>query len=289
MSKVEHITDGPIYSTIFKLAWPVVAAMFLEFALSITDYFWVGFLGTAEQDALTSSMITAWTLFATINIIVTGVTAMVSRAIGAEDKPKAIYVSHQGILMAISIGVAFSFLGVFSTPYILKFMKAGPNVIDLGVSYLRIFFAGISIFFVNDVLGCIFRASGNTKSPTLAFAIGTLINIGLDPLLIFGWGPIPAYGIAGAAYATIIAVFCTFLILLMLIFKGELDFSIGRWYRAHVDFSMMLRIVKIGLPVSLQSITFIIVYWFIIQIVHNYGDVAGAAMGLGNRMESMSY
>lgn len=289
MAKVEHITDGPIYSTILKLAWPVVAAMFLEFALSITDYFWVGFLGTAEQDALTSSMITTWTMFATINIIVTGLTALVSRAIGAEDKPKAVYVSRQGILMAIGIGLVFSILGVLATPFILKFMKASPHVVDLGVTYLRIFFAGVILFFINDALGSIFRASGNTKSPTFAFAVGTVINIGLDPLLIFGWGPIPAFGIAGAAIATIISVFFTFLILLALIFKGQLEFSIGRWYRTHVDFSMMFKIFRIGLPVSLQNITFIIIYWFIIQIVHNYGDAAGAAMGLGNRMESISY
>jgi len=289
MAKVEHITDGPIYSTILRLAWPVVAAMFLEFALTITDYFWVGFLGTAEQDALTSSMITTWTLFATITIIVTGLTALISRAIGADDTPKAIYVARQGILMAIGIGLIFSVAGVMTTPYILKFMKASPGVIDLGVSYLQIFFAGISIFFINDALGSIFRASGNTKSPTIAFATGTVINIGLDPLLIFGWGPIPAYGIAGAAMATIISVICTFLILLALIFKGKLDFSIGRWYRTHVDLSMMFKIFRIGLPVSLQNITFIIIYWFIIQIVHHYGDVAGAAMGLGNRMESASF
>ncbi len=263
--------------------------MFLEFALTITDYFWVGFLGTAEQDALTSSLITTWTLFATITIIVTGLTALISRAIGANDKPKAIYVSAQGIKMAIGIGLIFSVIGVAATPYILKFMKASPTVIELGVSYLRIFFVGISIFFINDVLGSIFRASGNTKSPTIAFAAGTVINIGLDPLLIFGWGPIPAYGIAGAAMATIIAVACTFIIMLVLIFRGKLDFSLGRWYRIHVDLSMMFKIFRIGLPVSLQNITFIIVYWFIIQIVHHYGDAAGAAMGLGNRMESASF
>ncbi|RKX21265.1 MAG: hypothetical protein DRP51_04520 [Candidatus Zixiibacteriota bacterium] len=289
MTRVEHITDGPIYSTIFRLAWPVVAAMFLEFALSITDYFWVGFLGTAEQDALTSSMITTWTLFATINIIVTGLTALVSRAIGADDKSKATSVSQQGILMAVGIGIIFSIIGVIATPHILKFMKASPAVIDLGVSYLRIFFAGISIFFINDALGSIFRASGNTRSPTIAFAAGTLINIGLDPIFIFGWGPIPAFGIAGAAMATIISVFCTFIIFLVLLYKGKLDFSIGRWYRTRVDFSMMFRIFRIGLPVSIQNITFIIVYWFIIQIVHNYGDAAGAAMGLGNRMEAASF
>ncbi len=263
--------------------------MFLEFALTITDYFWVGFLGTAEQDALTSSIITTWILFATITIIVTGLTALVSRAIGADDKAKAMYVSGQGIQMAVGIGLIFSIIGVVATPYILKFMKASPTVIELGVSYLRIFFAGISIFFINDALGSIFRASGNTKSPTIAFAAGTVINIGLDPLLIFGWGPIPAYGIAGAAMATIIAVICTFLILLILIFKGKLEFSLGRWYRTHVDLSMMFKIFRIGLPVSVQNITFIIVYWFIIQIVHHYGDAAGAAMGLGNRMESASF
>lgn len=289
MAKVNSITEGPIYSTIIKLAWPVVASMFLEFALSITDYFWVGYLGTPQQDAIMTSMVVSWTMFATSAIIVIGLTAIVSRAIGAKEHQKAGYFSGQGIAMAIAIGLVFSMIGVILTPAILKFMKASPQVVGFGTPYLRIFFVGVTLFFLNDSLGSIFRAAGDTWKPMIAFSVGTVLNIFLDPALIFGWGPFPEMGVTGAAIATMISVFVSFLVFLVLIFRGGLDFPLSGWYRNKPDFQAMKKIFKIGIPISAQNIIFILVYWFIIQIVHQYGDTAGAAMGIGNRMESLSY
>ncbi|PKK83534.1 MAG: hypothetical protein CVT49_07840 [candidate division Zixibacteria bacterium HGW-Zixibacteria-1] len=289
MAKVEHITDGPILSTILRLAWPVVTAMALEFALNITDYFWVGFLGTPEQDAITTSMIVTWTLFAVSAIIVTGLTAIIARAIGAGKMEDASFYSRQGIIMAISVGLMASVVGFIFTPDVLSFMKASPQVVELGIPYLRIFFIAILILFINDSLGSIFRASGDTKSPTIAFATGTVLNLFLDPLFIFGWGPFPAMGVAGAALATAISVSIASLVFLTLILRGRLDFSLAGLHRTKPHFKAMLKIAKIGIPISLQNIIFVVVYWFIIQIVHHFGDTAGAAMGIGNRMEALSF
>jgi len=289
MAKVQNITEGPIYSTIFRLAWPVITSMLLEFALTVTDYFWVGFLGTPQQDAIMTSMIVSWTMFTTISIIVTGLTATVSRAIGAGNKEEASYLSRQGIQMAIGLGLIFSVLGINLAPVIMKFLKAGDNVIELGIPYLRIFFISLVLYYVIDGLGAIFRASGDTKSPTIAYATATIINIILDPLLIFGVGPFPKMGVTGAAVATFISVVICFLILLFMLFKGRLEFPLTGWYRLKPHLGTMLRIFKIGLPISLQNLTFVMVYWFIVQMVHQYGDAAGAAMGIGNRLESLSY
>jgi putative MATE family efflux protein len=289
MAKVENITSGPVYSTIFRLAWPVVGAMLLEFALSITDYFWVGFLGTPEQDAVTSALIVIWTMYALVTIIITGLTALIARSIGEADEKKASFIARQGILMAIGIGITLSIAGYIATPSIMKFMKASDEVIDLGVPYLRIFFLGMVFFFKNDALGSIFRASGDTKSPTIAFALATVINIFLDPVLIFGLGPFPEMGVAGAALATLISVIICFLILVTLLVRGKLTFPIGSWYKIRPSLKMMGKIFRIGFPFSLLNVTFVLVYWFIIQIVHHYGDAAGAAMGIGNRMEAISY
>ena len=81
----DNITSGPITRTVFSLALPVVLAMLMEFALASTDYFWVGKLGATAQDAVTSSMVVIWTIFAAISIISVGVTALVSRYVGAKD------------------------------------------------------------------------------------------------------------------------------------------------------------------------------------------------------------
>jgi len=289
MAKVEHITEGPISSTILRLAWPVVASMFLEFGLTVTNYFWVGFLGTKQQDAVMTSMIVTWTLFATSAIIVTGLTALVSRAIGAKEESEASYVSKQGLILAVCFGLVFTSLGVWLTPSILRFMKAGPDVVSLGIPYLRIYFIGMTIIFLNDAFGSIFRATGDTKSTMIAFSSGTLMNFCLDPLLIFGVGPFPKLGVAGAAVATTISVLATFVIFVTLILKKRLSFSLSGWQRTKPDLKTIAKIFRLGIPISLQNIVFVGVYWFIIQIVHHYGDAAGAAMGIGNRMESLSF
>ncbi len=289
MAKVEHITEGPIYSTILRLAWPILAAMFLEFALSLANYFWVGYLGTDQQDAVTSSMVVTWTVYSTISIIVIGITALVSRAIGAGDKEQAAYVSKQGIQMAIGAGLLFSSIGVIASPHIMQFLKASPAVATIGTPYLRIFSIGVGFFYINDALGAIFRASGDTRSPMYSYIMATLLNIILDPLLIFGIGPFPKMGVPGAAIATVISVFVAFLIFIGLILKKKLDFSLAGWHRIKPDFGAMFKIFKIGIPISAQNIVFTSVYWFIIQIVHHYGPSAGAAMGIGNRMESLSF
>ncbi len=263
--------------------------MLLEFALSVTDFFWVGRLGTPEQDAIVSSMIVTWTAFSVISIIVTGLTALISRAIGAKDEAKAAYVFRQGIHTAIVVAAVFVTIGFILAPGILKFMKASPVVLGYGTSYLRILFFAVFMFFINDAFGAAFRATGDTKSPTIAMASGTALNIVLDPILIFGVGPFPRMGVSGAALATIISVFLSLVIFLILIFKDRLGFPLTGIFRIKPDFQLIGKIFKIGLPISVQNLTFVGVYWFLIQIVHHYGDAAGAAMGVGNRMEALSF
>jgi len=146
MAKVQTITEGPIYPTILRLAWPVVASMMLGTLLSLTDYFWVKYLGTSEQDAITTSMVVSWTLFSTLAIVTTGLTAMVSRAVGAKDLNRAKFVSYQGIQMAIGIGIMLGLLGYFLTPPILRFLKTSEQVFALALPYLRIIF--LSMVFI---------------------------------------------------------------------------------------------------------------------------------------------
>ena len=289
MSRVENITEGPIISTVFRLAWPIVAAMLLEFALSVTDFFWVGRLGTSEQDAIVSSMIVTWLAFSVISIIVTGLTALVSRAVGAKDEKRASFVFRQGVHTAIAVGAIFVIIGFLLAPNILKFMKASPAVQEFGISYLRIIFCAVFMLFMTDAFGAAFRATGDTKSPTIAMASGTVLNILLDPIFIFGFGPIPRMGVSGAALATVVSVLLSLTIFLILILKNRLGFPLTGIFRIQPDFGTIGKIFRIGLPISMQNITFAGVYWFLIQIVHHYGDAAGAAMGVGNRMEALSF
>jgi putative MATE family efflux protein len=116
-----------------------------------------------------------------------------------------------------------------------------------------------------------------------------LLNMVLDPLLIFGWGPVPALGVAGASLASGIAMCIGSTTIIVRMLRGGLGYPVSGLLSQWPKLKRILNIARIGLPVSTQQFVFVFVYWFLIKIVHQFGETAGAAMGIGNRMESLSY
>lgn len=289
MTNTDHITSGPITRTIFSLSIPVVLNMLMEFALHATDFFWVGKLGSTAQDAVTSSMVVIWTVFAFISIICIGVTALVARNIGARKPDRAAHYARQALALAVGIGLTFSAAGLILTPAMLSFMDTSAATSLHAIPYLRFSFGFSILFFLLDTIYAIFRASGDTRTPTKVGAVTVILNMALDPLLIFGWGPIPAMGVPGAAVATGLSVLIGVIWIAAKMKRGGLGFEIGRVLRVRAHVGDMLKIIRIGLPVSSQQLVFVVVYWFLIKYVHEFGEVAAAAMGIGNRMESFSY
>lgn len=289
MNSTDHITSGSIPRTILSLALPVVAGMFMEFALSTTDYFWVGKLGATAQDAVTSSMVVIWTIWSLISIISVGITALVARYVGAKDLDQAAYYIKQGLAMALGMGALFSVVGYLLAPGLLAFMDTGPLTMRLAVPYLRIFFVSAVPFFLAVTAYAVFRASGDTRTPT-KIGIGVVVlNMALDPLLIFGLGPLPELGVAGASVATAFSMLVGMIVVIRKMLTGALGYSIGNPCKVKPKVKEMLKIGRIGTPMASQQIVFVVVYWFLIKIVHQFGETAAAAMGIGNRMESFSY
>ena len=285
----DNITEGPIVRTVFTLAVPVVLGMFMEFALSSTDYYWVGRLGPYAQDAVTSSMVIMWTVFCTISLVSVGLTALVARYVGAKDTVRASFYIKQGFVLAVVLGLAFSAVGYTGTPSVLTFMRTSDTTHAIAVPYLRIFFLSAILFFMVDTTYAVFRASGDTKTPMKVGGMIVLINMALDPLLIFGWGPFPALGVTGASVATAIAILIGVVVIITRMFTSGVGYKIVDFGKTRASISEMLKIARIGLPITTQQFGFVFVYWFLIRIVHEYGEEAAAAMGIGNRMESFSY
>ncbi|MFZ1684319.1 MAG: MATE family efflux transporter [Candidatus Zixiibacteriota bacterium] len=285
----DRITSGPITGAVFHLAIPVVLGMLMEIALSVTNFFWVGRLGPAAQDAITSSMVVHWTAFATLSIITIGLTALVSRHTGAREPDQAAYYVRQGIWMSLFHASFMVVLGISLTPTLLKFMQTGQETTAMALPYLYIFFIAILPIAIAEALFAAFRAVGDTRTPMWIMGTTVVVNMILDPVLIFGLGPFPEWGVKGAAVSTLISVTLACILISSKVMKGKLGFSLTGWFKQRPDLSAMRKIAKIGAPITTQAITFIVVYWFLIRIVHQYGEAAGAAMGIGNRMESISY
>jgi putative MATE family efflux protein len=287
--QTDQITSGPITRTIFSLAMPVVLGMFMQFALTSTDYYWVGKLGPTAQDAVTSSMVIIWTVYATVTIAAVGVTALVARYVGAQDLGKVTYYIKQGMGLALILGAVFTVIGYWLTPGVLRFMDTGPATLELAIPYLRVFFVSSIFFFWQDTIYAVFRASGDTKTPTMVGIASVLLNMGLDPLLIFGWGPVPAMGVIGASIATAVAFVAAAVAITVFMLRGKLGYKLEKAFAITPHAASMIKIARIGLPIASQQFVFVVVYWFLIKVVHAYGETAAAAMGIGNRMESFSY
>lgn len=283
------VTEGPITKTLITLAFPLIVGMFMEIALSMTHYFWVGRLGPTAQDAVTTSMVVIWTVVAATSIVSVGITALISRNVGAGNLDRAAYFVKQGLALAVIIGIIVGVSGALFSEKLLVFMNAGENTIALGLPYLQIFFGSTILLFLLETSYAAFRSSGNTKTPAFIGIMVVVINLVLDPLFIFGIGPFPEMGVMGAGVATSIAYLAGVVTSLSLIYKGKLGYHPRRIFPLNLSFKDMMAIVRIGMPMSGHQLVFMIVYWFLIIIVHKFGVAAGAAMGIGNRMESFSY
>ncbi|MCP4684390.1 MAG: MATE family efflux transporter [bacterium] len=288
-SHSDKVVSGPIARTVLSLALPVVAGMAMEILLSVVDFYWVGKLGASAQDAVTSSMVIIWTIFSAVSLISIGITALVSRHVGAGNPDRAVHYIRQAMYLAVFVAAAVTISGYFLTPGFMDFMKVGPATQAHAVPYLRIFFLSCVMLFLNETAFAIFRASGDTRTPTKVGILVVLLNLVLDPLLIFGYGPIPALGVPGASIATTISIAVGTVLIFRSMLRGKLGYRVKKLLQWEPDLSGMLHISRIGLPIASQQLAFVVVYWFLIGFVHEFGETAGAAMGIGNRMESFSY
>jgi len=271
------------------LAWPAVASMFLETAFALADAFWVGKLGAVAMASVISSQFIIWIIYSLMSIISTGVVATVARYVGAKDEETAAYVSRQAVFFSVLVALVLTVVGIFSAKSVFVLMGTEPAVTHWGARYLRITYLAATFFFLIDIFGAIFRASGDTRTPMRVVMTAIGLNIILDPFLIFGWGPFPKWGTDGAAVATFVGQGVGALLYFILIRRGKLRFKMDLTLRHKFDFSILRRVVRIGLPTSISGISFSIVYVFINKITALFGTESIAALGIGNRLESVSY
>jgi putative MATE family efflux protein len=284
-----NVTEGPILRQVMRLAWPAVSAMALRTALLITNAIWVGRLGAPEMAAVISSMFVIWLLFSMIDIVSTGTVAVIARFYGAREIDKVSHTARQAVMLAIAGAIVMTVFGVFGADTMFRIMDTSPKVAQLGKGYLQTYFAFSFVLLLNELFGSVFRATGDTKTPLTISLTSTVLNIILDPLLIFGIGPFPKLGVTGAAAGAAISIVVGFTMYLIMIKRGRLTFTFDWKGNYRPDFRMINQIVRIGLPLAAAGTVFSIVYLFMNRITASFGTEAIAALGIGNRCESLSY
>jgi putative MATE family efflux protein len=289
VSEAVDSTKGPLLRALVRLATPVVVMQACHTLFHLVNVMWVGRLGASATAAVTTSFFLLWTLYAIADIAGVGTTATVARHVGAGERAQAGYASAQGGLLAIVIGLLLTVLGELFVPRLFALVGTAPDVQALAVTYVRITLLGAVVSFLYVWAESTMRAAGDTRTPLIVIASSLALNAALDPLLIFGLGPFPRLGVAGAAVATVIAQCAAVAWFLVLAFRRHpafpLDFAALRRFQPRYARAL----AKIGTPYALIGILFSFVYLYFAHVAARFGTAAVAVVGVANRVESITY
>ena len=280
------LTQGSVVRNIWYLALPMMASSILQNTFSIVDMKFVGNLGPSAIAAVSMSGIVMGILFVVIIGIYMGTVALVARFVGAKELEKAESVAMQSLILG---AFCYTIVVIICYPLaesILRALGADEDVVQQGVGYIKIVFLGSFTMILSVVFGSVLRAAGDAITPLIILAASTLINIALDPLLIFGYWGFPQMGVAGSALASVIARGVGTVVLSWIFLSGRAVVKL-RIRDLRVDFSMMWRIARLGIFASLQAIMRSVSGLVLMPIIARYGTSAIAASGIGMRLQML--
>ena len=247
------LTQGSLLRHLLRLAGPIIFSYILQDAFNIIDMIFVGRLGPGAIAAVGVS----GNLLRLIGVfslgISTGAGIMVAQYLGARNLAQAEHIAMQAILLAVIFSIGVTLIGYpLAEQGLLAVRMVDPEVLRLGTTYMHIVLVGISTMFLSMTLGSIFRAGGDAVTPMVVLIFSTLINIVLDPLLIFGLWGFPKLGVAGSAYATLIGRGAGVIVLLYLCWSGRAPVSLRR-AQFQADLVEMVDILRLGIFSSMQG------------------------------------
>ncbi|MGQ9632155.1 MAG: MATE family efflux transporter [bacterium] len=211
-------------------------------------------------------------------------TAMVARAVGAKDIRLAERTATQTLILGGAVSTTLAILGIILDRKLLGLLRPEPDVLELGVAYLDIMFIGMATMFFLFLVNAILRGAGDAVTPMRILIFSTILNIILDPLLIFGIWIFPRMGVRGAALATVLARGTGVLLGLRVLFKGDSIIRLA-WREINLDFKIMWNMIKIAAPSSIDSNLRSISGVVLMGIVSTYGTFAVASLGIGMRID----
>jgi putative MATE family efflux protein len=286
-SSRHNLTDGPIAATLIKMTLPMILGMLMMFSFNLVDTFFISMLGTEALSAISFTFPVTFTLMSLAIGLSIGTSAVVAKYIGRGELEKAKQASTVTNYVAIILASALALLGYLLMDEIFLLMGAPHSMLPTIRLYMDIWMPTSVLLVAIICANAVLRANGDTRTPSILMAAAGLINAALDPIFIFGFGPIPAMGIQGAAIATLISwiagvafLFYYLAVRHELIYRGV---PTGPVFK-----SSALEMLKIGVPASGANMMTPIAAGIMTAIVASYGETAVAAFGVGSRLESIA-
>lgn len=282
-----NLLEDPVAITLKRMTIPMIYGMVLLMTFNLVDTFFVGLLGTQPLAAISFTFPVTFTVLSLTIGLGIGTSAVIARFLGTKDHSSAKDAGTAALYLAAIIVAFLSFVGYLVTDELFMLLGAQESLLPLIHEYMDLWYIG-SVCLIGPMIGnSILRASGDTKTPSIVMGSAGLVNAVLDPIFIFGIGPIPAMGIQGAAIATLVSwVFGLLFVLHILTNKRNLIHTgllpVKTWLTA------CRNILKIGLPAAGANMLTPIAAAIMTAIIATYGESAVAAFGVGSRIESIA-
>jgi putative MATE family efflux protein len=276
-------TKGSIWRAIIVLSVPMVIEMSMQSVFEVADIFFVGKLGSEAVAAvgLTASLIIL--VFAVGLGFAMAASAMVARRIGEDDEEGAARATGQAVLACLATSLPIGILAIFFAPDLLALMGAGESVIEIGSGYTAILIGGNITIILLFTFNAVFRGAGDPGLAMKALALANILNIALDPILIFGLGPIPAMGVEGAAIATTIGRSVGVLYQIQMLRSGKSRIVLRGAHFAY-NSELMARLVNIAWPAVLQYMVGTASWMAIMRMMAIFGSVSMAGYTIAIRI-----
>jgi putative MATE family efflux protein len=287
MTRKQDMTNGDVRGHLWRLGMPMVIGIIAVMSIGLADAWFLGQVGTAELAAISFSFPVTFAIASVAIGLGAGASSVVARAIGTGDQHRVRRLATDSLALAVLVVIVLSVLGWLTSRSLFAAMGATGEVLDLVVAYMDIWYFGMPFLVVPMVAGSLLRATGDARIPSLTMVLSAVVNIVLDPILIFGLGPIPAMGMEGAAWATLIArAFSMALALSVLIFRERLIvLAKAPWEEVRTSWQ---QVIAVGLPASLANMINPLCLAIVTGILARYGSETVAAFGVAGRIEALA-
>lgn len=275
--------EGSLLRGIFAVAFPIILGNILQSSYQFVDAYWVGKLG---QEAVAAVSVSGPILFLVI-ALATGFamagSILIAQYAGAKNQQMVNYTAAQTLTTIVMVSLIFSGLGIFFSKNILELMGVAPNVLVEAVGYMQITFLGLIFIFLFSMIQSIFRGVGEVRLPMKIILMTALVNIILDPIFIFGWGPIEGGGIRGAAIATLFSQFLATIVGFWVLFRGKYGVQLQKT-DFFPDRAFIKKVFFLGVPSSLEMSVRAFGMVILMSLVASFGTAAVAAFGAGGNI-----
>lgn len=279
----EKIVSGPINQVLYKLTLPMVVGIIAVFFFNLVDTYFISLLGTQSLAAVSFTMPLAMVVMNLAIGLGIASSALIARAIGAKDQTLAQNYIVAALLLTLALAAMMLLFGVANNDAIFLLLGAKEGLLPLIWQYMKFWWPGVIVMMLMIVINSSMRAVGNTKLPSLMMLGSAVLNAILDPILIFGIGPIEGMGISGAALASTI---CWLIVVVVMIYSlAKIDLLNWGSLTIKALLGIWKKLMTLGIPAMITNVLVPIASGVLLMMIAPMGEQAVAAFGVGSRIE----